>query len=154
MDRVRPLLPGVTACVLVALVSVLLADGLTAMLGRTVIEAIVLALVLGIALRALPGRAALAPGATFVAKPVLELGVAFVGASIDLTRLGGAGLVLAAIVLLGVAGGMAASLFIGLRLGLTRRSALLVASGNSICGNSAAVSMGCSHRTTGASARD
>ena len=142
MDRVRPLLPGVIACVLVALVSVLLADGLTAMLGRTVIEAIVLALVLGIALRALPGRAALAPGATFVAKPVLELGVAFVGASIDLTRLGGAGLVLAAIVLLGVAGGMAASLFIGLRLGLTRRSSLLVASGNSICGNSAIAAVG------------
>src|SRR3954471_9175571 len=122
MDRVRPLLPGFIACVLVALVSVLLADALTTMLGRTVIEAIVLALLLGTALRALPWRPALAPGATFVAKPVLELGVAFVGASIDLTRLGGAGLVLAAIVLLGVAGGEVARLFVGLRGGVERRA--------------------------------
>ena len=127
---------------LVALVSVVLSDALTAMLGRTVVEAIVVALLLGIALRALPWRPALTPGATFVAKPVLELGVAFVGASIDLTRLGGAGLVLAAIVLLGVAGGMAASLLIGLRLGLSRRLALLVAAGNSICGNSAIAAVG------------
>ncbi len=142
MDRIRPLVPGFVACVLVALVSVVLSDALTAMLGRTVVEAIVVALLLGIALRALPWRPALTPGATFVAKPVLELGVAFVGASIDLTRLGGAGLVLAAIVLLGVAGGMAASLLIGLRLGLSRRLALLVASGNSICGNSAIAAVG------------
>ena len=138
----RPLIPGFVACVLVALVSVVLSDALTAVLGRTVVEAIVVALLLGIALRALPWRPALAPGAGFVAKPVLELGVAFVGASIDLTRLGGAGLVLAAIVLLGVAGGMAASLLIGLRLGLSRRLALLVASGNSICGNSAIAAVG------------
>lgn len=138
----RPLIPGFVACVLVALVSVVLSDALTAMLGRTVVEAIVVALLLGIALRALPWRPALTPGATFVAKPVLELGVAFVGASIDLTRLGGAGLVLAAIVLLGVAGGMAASLLIGLRLGLSRRLALLVAAGNSICGNSAIAAVG------------
>ena len=142
MDRIRPLIPGFVACVLVALVSVVLSDALTAMLGRTVVEAIVVALLLGIALRALPWRPALTPGATFVAKPVLELGVAFVGASIDLTRLGGAGLVLAAIVLLGVAGGMAASLLIGLRLGLSRRLALLVAAGNSICGNSAIAAVG------------
>ena len=142
MDRIRPLVPGFVACVLVALVSVVLSDALTAMLGRTVVEAIVVALLLGIALRALPWRPALTPGATFVAKPVLELGVAFVGASIDLTRLGGAGLVLAAIVLLGVAGGMAASLLIGLRLGLSRRLALLVAAGNSICGNSAIAAVG------------
>ena len=141
-ERLRLLVPGVAACVLVAAASVVATDGLTRLLGRTVIEPIVLALLLGIALRALPNRPLLAPGAAFTAKPVLEAGVAVVGASIDLGRLAGSGAVLAAIVLLGVGGGLALSLTIGRRLGLTPRLALLVAAGNSICGNSAIAAVG------------
>jgi uncharacterized integral membrane protein (TIGR00698 family) len=142
VSRLRTLAPGVLACVVIAVIAVLVADALTAALGRTVVEAIVLALLLGIALRGLPVRATLAPGAAFAAKPVLEAGVALVGASIDLGRLGGSGLVLALIVLVGVGGGMAASLLIGRRLGLSPRLALLVAAGNSICGNSAIAAVG------------
>lgn len=141
-ERLRELAPGVVACVLVGGGSILAADLLARALGRTVVEAIVLALLLGIALRALPWRATLAPGAGFAAKPILEAGVAVVGASIDLGRLAGSGLVLAAIVLIGVFGGLALSLLLARRLGLSARLALLVAAGNSICGNSAIAAVG------------
>jgi uncharacterized integral membrane protein (TIGR00698 family) len=141
-DRLRELAPGVLACVVVAAASVLAADGLTGALGRTVLEPIVLALLLGIALRLVPNRPLLAPGAAFSAKPILEAGVAVVGASIDLGKLAGSGIVIAAIVLLGVGGGLALSLLIGHRLGLSPRLALLVAAGNSICGNSAIAAVG------------
>jgi uncharacterized integral membrane protein (TIGR00698 family) len=141
-DRIRALAPGVIACVVVAVLSVLAAEALRGALGRVLLEPIVLALLLGIALRALPNRPMLAPGAAFSAKPLLEAGVAVVGASIDLGKLAGSGLVLAAIVLLGVGGGLALSLLLARRLGLTPRLALLVAAGNSICGNSAIAAVG------------
>jgi len=77
------------------------------------------------------------PGASFAAKPVLELGVAFLGAAVDLRQLLAAGPVLALIIVGGVVLGIAFGYTIGRALGLHAKLAILVAVGNAICGNSA-----------------
>jgi uncharacterized integral membrane protein (TIGR00698 family) len=108
------------------------------LLGNAVIEAIVLAILLGIAYRTVRGTsAALEPGISFSAKQVLEVAIVMLGASVDLPSLLKAGPLLLASIVAVVAIGITASSLIGRALGLNRRLAVLVAVGNSICGNSA-----------------
>ena len=76
-------------------------------------------------------------GASFAAKPVLEIGVALLGAAVDLRQLLAAGPVLALIVVGGVVLGIGFGYAIGRALGLHAKLAILVAVGNAICGNSA-----------------
>lgn len=106
--------------------------------GRAWIEALVLAILFGTLVRSLwtPPRAWLA-GINFSAKTLLEIAVMLLGASISAQTLSKIGLDLiggiAAIVFIS----LSASYGIGRLLGLSQRLALLVACGNSICGNSA-----------------
>lgn len=107
-------------------------------LGRPLIEALVLAILLGIAWRNLAGhRAVFKPGIDFCAKPLLEFAVLLLGAGMDLREVlrGGPKLLLA--IALAVALTLAFSTWLGRRLGLPGQSATLIAVGNSICGNSA-----------------
>jgi uncharacterized integral membrane protein (TIGR00698 family) len=78
-----------------------------------------------------------APGVSFAAKQVLELAVFLLGASVNLPELLRAGPALLAGIVLIVALGLTAGYGIGRGLGLAPRLAVLVACGNSICGNSA-----------------
>ncbi len=107
-------------------------------LGQAIIEAIVVAILLGMALRTFwkPG-ARWTPGIAFSAKQVLEVAIVLLGASISLPVLLKAGLALVLAIVLVVVVGIAASMTIGRALGLNPRLAILVACGNSICGNSA-----------------
>src|SRR5438270_189782 len=131
---------GLLAAGAVAALALLL-DGLEQRaLGQPLIEALVLALLLGVVLRnAIPAAHArrLTPGTGFAAKQVLELGVALLGAGVSFPRLLAAGPGLLGLVVAGVGGGIAVSFLVGRALGLGRRLAVLVAVGNSICGNSA-----------------
>jgi len=77
------------------------------------------------------------PGASFAAKQVLELGVALLGAAVDLRQLLAAGPVLGLIIVGGVVLGIAFGYTVGRALGLHGKLAILVAVGNAICGNSA-----------------
>jgi len=77
------------------------------------------------------------PGASFAAKQVLELGVALLGAAVDLRQLLAAGPVLGLIIVGGVVLGIAFGYTVGRALGLHSKLAILVAVGNAICGNSA-----------------
>lgn len=138
MARVRALLPGLALCALLAAASWLVAEWEARLLGQPVVEALVVAILLGMAVRtARPLPAAAEPGTRFAAREVLEVAVLLLGASVDLPLLLRAGPALAVGIVLLVVLGLAASYAIGRLLGLERSLAVLVACGNSICGNSA-----------------
>lgn len=106
--------------------------------GQQVIEALVAAILLGVVVRNLfhlPAQ--VEAGAGYAAKQVLEFGVLLLGATIDLRQVLAAGPVLLLAIAGGVMGGIGFSYLLGRLLGLQGKLALLVAVGNSICGNSA-----------------
>ena len=137
--RIRgALLPGVLLSAAVG-IAASLAGGLeTRLVGHPIVEPLVLAILLGAVLSAIWSKpAATEPGIRFVAKEVLEVAVLLLGISINLPLLFKSGWALALGIVVLVAVGLVASFAIGKALGLSSRLALLVACGNSICGNSA-----------------
>lgn len=106
--------------------------------GRPVIEALVVALLLGMGVRVAwrPG-ARFEPGVQFSAKQVLELAILLLGATVELPLLLRAGPALGVAIVSIVATGLLFGVGIGRALGLPPRLAILVACGNAICGNSA-----------------
>ncbi|MBS0363518.1 MAG: putative sulfate exporter family transporter [Proteobacteria bacterium] len=131
-------LPGVLLCVAIA-ASAYAAQALEARwLGRAWLEALVLAILIGAAVRAAwtPG-ARFQAGIAFCAKTVLEVAVVLLGATISgsaILRLGPALLVGVPAV---VAAAIVASYGLGRLLRMPHKMALLIACGNAICGNSA-----------------
>jgi uncharacterized integral membrane protein (TIGR00698 family) len=120
------------------LASIAIAAGETQLLGHPVIEALVVALLLGMAVRAFwRPSAAFGPGIRFAGKQLLELAVAVLGVSVDLPLLVRAGPALGVAIISIVAVGLGVGVLIARALGLRRRLAILVACGNAICGNSA-----------------
>jgi uncharacterized integral membrane protein (TIGR00698 family) len=137
-DRLGRLLPGIALCVAVALAAQV-AQGLEHRLfGRAWIEALVLAILLGAGVRTLwrPGPR-FAAGVSFSAKTVLEIAVALLGASISAAAMAAAGPGLLFGIMGVVAGSLVGAYALCRALALPRRTATLVAAGNSICGNSA-----------------
>jgi len=135
----RLLLPGVALSATVAAGALAIAVAEEAVVGRPVIEALVIAILLGMVVRTLTPTwtASAEPGVRFVAKDLLELAVCLLGATMDLPRLfaAGAGLAIGVVVL--VAAALGCGLLICRLAGLPRKLAILVACGNAICGNSA-----------------
>jgi len=108
------------------------------LLGHAVVEALVLAILLGMIVRsAWTPPARYDPGVKLAAKQVLEAAIVLLGASVDLPLLLRAGAPLVAAIVTVVAVGLAAGYGIGRALGLNPRLATLIATGNAICGNSA-----------------
>jgi uncharacterized integral membrane protein (TIGR00698 family) len=134
----QDLVPGLLLCLAVTGAATVLEAAEARLLGRAWLEALVLAILVGTAVRTAwtPGRRWFG-GINFSAKTLLEVAVVLLGASVS------AGTVLAAGpgLLLGIAGvvalAIAASYGFGRLLRLPHRMAVLVACGNSICGNSA-----------------
>ncbi len=132
------LAPGVALAALVGLAAWLVALAEQRVLGQPVLEALVVAILLGMVVRtAWTPPAALQPGIAFTAREVLEVAVLLLGASVDLPLLVRAGPALALGIVLLVVLGLAGSYAIGRLLGLPHKLAVLVACGNAICGNSA-----------------
>ena len=139
-NRLRParLLPGVGLCVAVTAAATLLQGVETRAVGEPYLEALVLAILIGVAIRTAwtPGSR-WSPGIAFSAKILLEIAVVMLGASVSAATV----LALGPALILGIA--MVVTVAIGSSygicrlLGLPRRMAILVACGNSICGNSA-----------------
>lgn len=132
------LLPGIALASAIGL----LAWGVQALeelaIGHAIIEALVVAILLGTLIRTLWKPTALwSPGISFTAKQLLEFAIVLLGASVSLPVLLEAGLALIIGIILLVMLGIAASLTIGRLMGLNPKLAILVAVGNSICGNSA-----------------
>ena len=110
----------------------------TALFGQPLLEGLVLAILLGMLVRTVwVPRPRWQPGIAFTAKQVLETAIVLLGASVSLPVLFTAGPLLGVAIVLVVVLGIAASMTIGRLLGLPPRLAILVACGNSICGNSA-----------------
>ncbi|MBE9606099.1 putative sulfate exporter family transporter [Acetobacteraceae bacterium H6797] len=138
MQRVLPLLPGILLCVAVSAAAKLLEMGEHALFGNSWLEALVLAILLGTAIRStLPLPAVTKPGIVFSSKMLLEIAIVLLGASITVESIIHAGPALVGAVVLVVFLSLAAGYAIGRALGLNARLATLVACGNSICGNSA-----------------
>lgn len=132
------LLPGILLCSGVGGAALALQSLEVRIFGQVWLEALVLAILLGVALRTAwaPGRRWKA-GTDFSAKTLLEVAVMLLGASIDPATMLAAGPGLVAGIAGVVALALAVSYGIGRLLGLPPRMAVLVACGNSICGNSA-----------------
>ena len=132
------LLPGLALAGAVSAASLAVAGVETRLFGHPIIEGLVVAILIGMMLRtawAPPGAAS--PGVRFAAKEVLELAIVLLGASVDLPLLLRSGPSLAVGIVLLVVVGLSASYGVGRLLGLPHNLAVLVACGNSICGNSA-----------------
>jgi uncharacterized integral membrane protein (TIGR00698 family) len=136
--RLAALLPGVLLCVAVTLVSLGAQGAEERALGHPYLEALVVAILLGMALRTAwePGPRWRA-GIAFSAKQLLEVAVALLGASVSLAAIVASGSVLLGAIVGTVAVTIAASYTISRMLGLPTRLSILIACGNSICGNSA-----------------
>jgi uncharacterized integral membrane protein (TIGR00698 family) len=134
----RGVVPGVLVAAIVAVASIAIAGIETRSLGHPVIEALVVALLLGMIVRAVwrPSRT-FEPGIRFAGKQVLELAVAILGVSVDLPMLVRAGPALGVAIVAIVVVGLGFGVLIARVLGLEPRLAILVACGNAICGNSA-----------------
>ncbi len=130
--------PGLALCVGVTALGYGLQQIELAATGRTWIEALVLAILAGAAVRTFwtPGET-WQPGINFSAKLLLEIAVVLLGASVSAATILSAGWLLLISILGVVAGAILLSFTIGRSLGLSKRLAILVACGNSICGNSA-----------------
>jgi uncharacterized integral membrane protein (TIGR00698 family) len=132
------ILPGLLLCAGVSVAALALERAEAALFGRVWIEALVLAILAGTAVRSFWSPSdRWQPGIDFSGKFLLEVAVVLLGASLSMRALAAAGPALLA----GIAGVVAVSLAstyaLGRATGLPRRMAMLVASGNAICGNSA-----------------
>ena len=132
------LLPGLAVTVAVAVISRAIAAVLTRQIGHAVVDALVVALVLGMIARLVwTPTAPFEPGIRFASKTVLEIAVVLLGISVDFSLLARAGVGLAVAIVAIVVVGLALGVAIGRALGLPTNLAILVAAGNAICGNSA-----------------
>jgi uncharacterized integral membrane protein (TIGR00698 family) len=138
IDYLQRLLPGFVLCIGITIVAMLLEAVEVHFAGQRYLEALVLAILVGVAVRTAwqPGPR-WRPGINFSAKFVLELAIVILGASVSITTIAALGAPLIIGIGCIVSFAIAASYTICRALGLPRRMAVLVACGNSICGNSA-----------------
>ena len=142
MTQARQAAPGIALCAAVAVAGYGAERLELAAFGRAWFESLVMAILIGAAIRTFFG---LAPryheGVKVSAKFLLEVAIVLLGASISLSAIASAGPAL----VIGVAGSVVIAILmsytIGRMLKLEHRLALLVACGNSICGNSAIVAV-------------
>jgi uncharacterized integral membrane protein (TIGR00698 family) len=137
-DNLLRLAPGVLLCVAITIGAVLSQAVEIRIVGQPYFEALVLAILLGVAIRSAwkPGPF-WCPGINFSSKVILECAIVMLGGSVSITTISALGPLL----ILGIAGIVAvaigSSFAISRALRLPLRMSILIACGNSICGNSA-----------------
>jgi uncharacterized integral membrane protein (TIGR00698 family) len=137
-DYLKRVLPGVLLCIAITLVAMVLERIEVFFVGQPYLEALVAAILIGVAVRTAwkPGTR-WNDGISFSAKFVLEFAIVLLGASVSITMIAALG----SLVILGIACIVAlaigTSYLIARFLGLPQRMSILIACGNSICGNSA-----------------
>ncbi|HWQ85129.1 YeiH family protein [Brevundimonas sp.] len=135
---VLSLLPGLTACAAITLTAIAVQALELRLFGRGWIDAIVLAILIGAAVRSVwTPPASLRPGIEFSARTLLEIAVVLLGASVSAATVMAIGPGLLAGTALVVVLALAVSYAVGRLLRLPHRMAVLIACGNAICGNSA-----------------
>ena len=138
MGSVMKLVPGILICLAVTAAAVAGQAAEQAAFTHPWLEALVLAILIGTAVRTAwtPGER-FRPGIAFCAKTVLEVAVLLLGAAISVQTIAAAGWALLFGIAVVVVAALACSYAIGRAFRLPVRMAILVAAGNSICGNSA-----------------
>jgi len=132
------IVPGVLLCVAITVLATLVQIVEQRLVGEPYLEALVLAILLGVAIRSVWTPGALwTPGIKFSAKMLLEIAVVLLGASVSVRTVLAIGPGMLAGIAVIVALAILSSYGISRALGLPRRMAILIACGNSICGNSA-----------------
>jgi uncharacterized integral membrane protein (TIGR00698 family) len=138
IDRVKRLLPGIAVSVAVTIGAMLLETVEVHFAGQRYLEALVLAILIGVAVRTVWTPAARwLPGIHFSGKFLLEIAIVMLGASVSVGTIVALGPFLIVGIALIVAVAIGASYLICRALRLPARMAILIACGNSICGNSA-----------------
>jgi uncharacterized integral membrane protein (TIGR00698 family) len=138
ITRFKPYLPGLVLCAAVAAIATVIEKVEVGLAGQPYLEAIVIAILLGVAIRAAwtPGPA-WHKGISFSAKTLLEIAIVLLGASLSAATVWALGPVLLIGIATIVAVAIASSYALCRALQLPRRMSVLIACGNSICGNSA-----------------
>ncbi len=138
LPPVLSVVPGLIACAVVTGLALAVQALEVDLFGRAWIDGIVLAILIGTAIRSVwTPPASLRPGIEFSARTLLEIAVVLLGASVSAATVMaiGPGLLAGTALIVGLA--LAVSYGIGRLLRLPRRMAALIACGNAICGNSA-----------------
>lgn len=138
IDHARRLLPGILVCIAITLAAKLLEAIEVSLVGQPYLEALVLAILLGAAIRTVWTPAPLwHPGIGFSGKLLLECAIVMLGASVSARTIAALGPLLIGGIACIVALAIGASYVICRALGLPMHMSILIACGNSICGNSA-----------------
>jgi uncharacterized integral membrane protein (TIGR00698 family) len=136
--RIVALIPGILLCIAVAGVSAMLERAEQGLFEHPYIEALVMAILLGMALRSFWTPAPhWQTGIAFSAKQLLEVAVMLLGASISFAAIRASGIALLLSIAAVVVVALAITFGLSRLLGLSTRLSILIACGNSICGNSA-----------------
>jgi uncharacterized integral membrane protein (TIGR00698 family) len=148
--RALDLAPGLVVCVALAGVAMLIGAIEEHVLGRPLVEPLVVALLAGTVVRSFSSRVTdQSPGARFAAREILEVAVAGLGLSIDLGLVVSGGPSLLVVIVLGMAMSFGVAFVASRAMGLSARLASLVAIGNAVCGNSAIAALAPVVRATG-----
>src|SRR5690349_19297102 len=137
-NRLTAVLPGVLLCIGIAVVSSALEGAERGLFAHPYLEALVMAILLGMAVRSFwkPSER-WQSGIAFSAKQLLEIAVMLLGASISFAAIAASGVVLLGSIAVVVVVALGTSFGLSRLLGLSTRLSILIACGNSICGNSA-----------------
>jgi uncharacterized integral membrane protein (TIGR00698 family) len=136
--KIAPLGWGVALCAVVTLLAMAIQIFEEALLRHPYVEAIVISILLGTGIRTFWQPAQRwQKGIAFSAKQLLEVAVALLGASLSLSAIAASGPVLLGAIVIIVVLSLSVSFGISRLLGLPVRLSILIACGNSICGNSA-----------------
>jgi uncharacterized integral membrane protein (TIGR00698 family) len=135
-DKLKSLAPGLGLCFGMAAVALLV----RALTGIAVLNAVVVALALGIAWRAVAGMpAALKPGVSYAVRPVLRAAIVLLGLQVTLGQLWSLGPGALALAVIVVAATLPFTVWLGAALGVDRALSQLIGMGTAICGASAIV---------------
>jgi uncharacterized integral membrane protein (TIGR00698 family) len=136
--RTFSLLPGIALCGVITMVAVGVQRLEEQAFDHPYVEALVIAILLGMAIRtAWNPSERWRSGIAFSAKQLLEVAVVLLGASISFAAIAASGLALIGAIAGTVAIMLALSFGVSRMLGLPTKLSILIACGNSICGNSA-----------------
>lgn len=136
--RLIALIPGIALCGLITGLAIVVQHIEEHFFGHPYVEALVAAILLGMVIRTAwqPSDRWLS-GIAFSAKQLLEVAVMLLGASISLAAVMASGLLLVGAIFATVTIMLAVSYGLSRMLGLSTKLSILIACGNSICGNSA-----------------
>jgi uncharacterized integral membrane protein (TIGR00698 family) len=138
VTRFKSLIPGVGLSIVVTLVSLAVQYLEERVFSHPYLEALVIAILLGMVIRSVwDPDPRWRPGIAFSAKQLLEVAIVLLGATITFSAIVSSGLPLITATVTTVGVILVASYVISRFLGLSVRLSILVACGNSICGNSA-----------------